>query len=119
MWRNGTAHPIRQYDEIRDESRYEMYYINKCLRALYPDEELIHDVEDKINEVIDRYHYSNLDFSKIPSTFVNSVFKLGEHISQGSWCENCVHDAVDYETKCKEQLSNFFESLNRDGWTFE
>jgi len=48
---------------------------------LYPDQDLLHDVEDKINEVIDRYHYTNLDFSKIPSTFINSVFKLGEHIT--------------------------------------
>ncbi|MGA9154290.1 MAG: hypothetical protein WBZ36_27220, partial [Candidatus Nitrosopolaris sp.] len=107
MWRNYTAHPIDQYEEIQDESRYEMYYIHKCLRTLYSDEDLLDDVEDKINEVIDRYHYSKLDFSKIPPTFVNSVFKLGEHITKWSWCENCVHDAV----KCKEQFSN---SLNKD-----
>ena len=119
MWRNYTAHPIDQYDEIRDESRYEMYQINKCLRALYPDEELLQDVEDKMNEVIDRYHYSNFDFNKIPPTFVKSVFKLGEHVTKGPWCENCVHDGVKYEMRCKEQLSNFWDLLNKGGSTFE
>jgi hypothetical protein len=119
MWRNHTAHPPGEFEEIREDSRYELYPINRCLRALYPDEDLLHDVEDKINEVIDRYHYRNLDFNKIPSTFVNSVFKLGEHITKGLWCENCVHDAVDYEMKRKEQFSNFVDSKNKDGWTFE
>lgn len=113
LWRNHTAHSPEWYDEIREESRYEMYYINRCLRALYPDEELLHDVENNIDEVIDRCHYSNVDFNKMPSTFVNSVFKLGEHISNGSPCENCIHDAVNYEMKRKDQLSNF------DGCTFE
>ena len=102
-------YPIGQYG---DEDRFELYHIHKCLRTLYPDEDLLDDVEDKINEVIDRYHYSKLDFNKIPSTLVNSLFKLGEHITKGSRCENCVHDAV----KCKEQFSN---SLNKEGWTFE
>ncbi len=74
---------------------------------------MLHDVEDKINEVIDRYHYSILDLNKIPSTFVNSVFKLGEHIAKGLWCENCVHDAVDYEMKRKEQLANLVESFSQ------
>jgi len=112
IWRNNTGHPLRQYDEIRDESRYELFHINKCLRALYPDKDLLQDVEDKINEVIDRYHYSKIDFNKMPSTFVNTVFKLGEHITsyRGSWCENCVHDAVNYEMKWKEQFSNLVES---------
>jgi hypothetical protein len=119
MWRNNTAHPPGEFGEIREDSRYELYSINRCLRALYPDQDLLHDVEDKINEVIDRYHYSNLDFNKMPSTFVNSVFKLGEHITKGLWCENCVHDAVDYEMKRKEQFSNFVDSKNKDGWTFE
>jgi hypothetical protein len=67
MWRNHTAHPPGEFEEIREDSRYELYPINRCLRALYPDQGLLHDVEDKINEVIDRYHYSNLDFNKMPS----------------------------------------------------
>jgi hypothetical protein len=83
------------------------------LRALYPDQDLLYDVENKINEVIDRYHYSNLDFNKIPSTFINSVFKLGEHIASGSWRENCVRDAGDYEMKRKEHIANLAESLSR------
>jgi hypothetical protein len=112
LWRNKTAFFLDRYDEIRDESRYEMYYINRCLRALYPDEELLHDVEEKINEVIDRFHYSKLDFNKIPPTFVNSVFKLGEHVSEGSRCENCFHDAVNSEIRHKQELSNFLESLS-------
>src|SRR5262249_26484021 len=84
--------------EQRDEGRNEMYHINKCLRALYPDEELLDDLKDKINEVIDRCHYCKLDYNKIPPTFVKSVFKLGDHISEGSRCENCRHDAVENET---------------------
>lgn len=74
---------------------------------------MLQDVEDKIDEVIDRFRYSKLDFNKIPPTFVNSVFKLGEHISNGSRCENCFHDAVKYEIKRKKQLSNWLESLNK------
>jgi phage-related protein len=58
---------------------------------LYSDEDSLEDVEDKINEVIDRHDYSKLDFNKIPSTFVNSVLKLGKYITKGSRCENCVH----------------------------
>lgn len=87
-----------------------MYRINKCLRALYPDWELLDDVEYKINEVIDRCHYSNLDLNEMSSTFVNSVFKLGEHITKGPLCENCVHDGV------KKYYD--LESLNNDRWTF-
>jgi hypothetical protein len=82
-----------------------LYHIHKCLRALYPDEDLLQDVEDKIKEVIDRCHYSKLDFNKIPPTFEKSVFKLGEHITKGSRYKNCAHDAVDYEMECKERTS--------------
>ena len=45
---------------------------------------------------------------------VNSIFKLGEHLTKRSWCDNCVREAVDYEMKHKEQLANL-----ADGWTFE
>jgi hypothetical protein len=86
------------------EGRKEMYHINKCLRALYPDEEFIDDLEDKINEVIDRCHYCKLDFNKIPPTFIKSVFQLGEHISRGSRCKICRHDAVENETDRIELL---------------
>lgn len=117
MWRDSAA-PIERYDGIRDEGRYELHHIHKCLRALYPDWELLDDVEDKINEVIDRYHYSKLDASKISPTFVNSVFKLGEHISKGPRCDNCFHDAVNYEMK-RRKYSAEFESRIKNGWPFE
>jgi hypothetical protein len=94
-------YPIGQYG---DEDQFELYHIHKCLRTLYSDVDLLDDVEDKINEVIDRYHYSKLDFNKIPPTLVNSVFKLGEHITKGSRCKNCAHDAVNYEMECKETI---------------
>jgi hypothetical protein len=117
MWRDSAA-PLTWYDETRDEGRFELYHIHKCLRTLYPDWELLYDAEDKMNEVIDRYHYSGLDLNKIPPTFVNSVFKLGEHISKGSRCDNCFHDAVNYEMKRREYSSDF-ESKVKDGWPFE
>ena len=44
---------------------------------------------------------------------VNSFFKLDEHLTKGSWCENCVRDAVDYEMKRKEHLANWVESLSQ------
>jgi hypothetical protein len=40
-------------------------------------------------------------------------FKLGEHITKGLWCENCVRDSVDHEMKRKEQITNLVESLSQ------
>lgn len=117
MWRDCAA-TSTQYDEMREEGRFELYHLHKCLRSLYPDRELLYDVEDKINEIVDRYHYSKLDASKISQTFVSSVFKLGEHITKGSQCENRIHDTVNYEIKRREYIAKF-ESRFKDRWPFE
>ena len=59
-----------------------------------------------------------LDLDKIPPTFVSTIFKLGNHITKKSQCENCFHDAVDFEMK-RRKYSVDFESKVRDGWPFK